>query len=170
MLQAHYRGTLDFSNDALLAAQKGLQRLQAAWKTFKGLKVSATATLSFDDLHTDCEAAMNNDLATAQVIASLFEWARRINLVNDSRETVDAAALEKAMGLFQTYYFDVLGLELEASADDSALDSAMQVLLELRAQAKADKNYALSDAIRDKLAASGFQIKDGKDGSSWSRS
>ena len=170
VLQAHYRGTLDFSNDALLAAQKGLQRLQTAWKTAKGLKVSASATLNFDDLHAECEAAMNNDLATAQVIASLFEWARRINLVNDARETIDAASLEKALALFQTYYFDVLGLELEAAGDDSALDSAMQVLLELRAQAKADKNYALSDAIRDKLAASGFQIKDGKDGSSWSRS
>jgi cysteinyl-tRNA synthetase len=170
VLQAHYRGTLDFSNDALLAAQKGLQRLQTAWKTMKGLKVSASASVEFDDLISDCEAAMNNDLATAQVIASLFEWARRINLINDARETIDAAGLEKASSLFQTYFFDVLGLELEASADDTALDSAMQVLLELRAQAKADKNYALSDAIRDKLAASGFQIKDGKDGSSWSRS
>ena len=100
----------------------------------------------------------------------MFEWARRINLVNDGRETIDAASLDRALSLFQTYYFDVLGLELEAAGDDSALDSAMQVLLELRAQAKADKNYALSDAIRDKLAASGFQIKDGKDGSSWSRS
>ncbi|MFZ9970699.1 MAG: cysteine--tRNA ligase [Bacteroidia bacterium] len=170
VLQAHYRSTLDFSNDALQAAQKGLQRMQAAWKTAQGLKASASSSLEMADLHQACAEAMRNDLATPQVIAHLFEWARRINLVNDGRETLDQAGLDQALELFRTYYFEVLGMQLEGSGDDQGLESAMQVLLDLRAQAKADKNYALSDSIRDRLAEAGFQIKDGKDGSSWSRS
>jgi cysteinyl-tRNA synthetase len=169
ILQAHYRGTLDFSNEALQAAEKGLQRLWNAAALVGKLNPSNQNQYSVAAIQDACTASMSEDMNTPQVIAQLFEAARITNLVNDGKLQLDADNLKNLQGLFQTWMENILGLIPETSGDDNALDSVMQMLLEMRAQAKNEKNYALSDAIRDRLTSLGFAIKDGKDGSSWSR-
>lgn len=168
ILQAHYRGTLDFSNEALQAAEKGLSRLWNAVETAKKLSPSDTAGYNVADIEAAIVSSMNDDLNTPQVIAQLFEAARVTNLVNDGKLQLDAAGIAALNGLFSIWLVGVLGLVPETAADHSALDGVMQMLLDMRAQAKADKNYALSDDIRNRLTGLGFTIKDGKDGSSWS--
>ena len=170
VLQAHYRGTLDFSNEALLAAQKGLNRMQTAFALVDKLKVSATATFDVDDILSSIEESLCDDINTPQVIAQLFELTRRINLVNDGKEEMDETVKSKILQIINDFAVGILGLQADnADGNNDALDEAMQILLELRATAKADKNWALSDQIRDRLVEKGFVIKDGKDGSSWSR-
>jgi cysteinyl-tRNA synthetase len=169
MLQAHYRGTLDFSNEALQAAEKGLQRLWNAAALSKGLKATDRNEYTAADIAEACYAAMNDDLNTPQVIAQLFEAARVCNLANDGKLALDQENIAALQQLFRTWMEDILGVKEEQAADSGALDAVMQVLLELRAQAKAEKNFALSDAIRDRLSAAGFSIKDGKEGSTWSK-
>jgi len=112
---------------------------------------------------------MNDDLNTPQVIAQLFEAARVANLCNDGKLALDAANIQALQQLFKTWMEDILGICTESAGDDQALDGVMQMLLDMRAKAKADKNYALSDEIRNRLSALGLVIRDGKDGSSWSR-
>lgn len=168
ILQAHYRGTLDFSNEALQAAEKGLHRLWNAAETAKNLPVSETTEYSIADIDLACRKSMNDDLNTPQVIAQLFEAARVSNSVADGKMKLDKANITALNSLFNIWLFQILGIQPEKEANDSALDGVMQMLLEMRAQAKADKNYALSDEIRNKLTALGFVIKDGKEGSSWS--
>ena len=168
ILQAHYRGTLDFSNEALQAAEKGLHRLWNAAETAKNLPVSETTEYSITDIDLACRKSMNDDLNTPQVIAQLFEAARVSNSVADGKMKLDKANITALNSLFNIWLFKILGIQPEKEANDSALDGVMQMLLEMRAQAKADKNYALSDEIRNKLTALGFVIKDGKEGSSWS--
>jgi cysteinyl-tRNA synthetase len=167
ILQAHYRGTLDFSNEALQASEKGLQRLWNAVELTKKLPVSETSEYNVSDIRHAISNCLNDDLNTPQVIAQLFEAARVANLVNDGKLTLDAQGIEALRQIFDTWMVNVLGMQQEAVADNDALDGVMQMLLNLRAKAKADKNYALSDEIRNQLAALGFTIKDGKDGSSW---
>ena len=169
ILQAHYRGTLDFSNEALQASEKGLQRLWKAAETASGLKAAAQNDYDVNGIVAACAAAMNDDLNTPQVIAQLFEAARVANLCNDGKLALDAANIEALQQLFKVWMEDILGIRTESAGDDQALDGVMQMLLDMRAKAKADKNYALSDEIRNRLSALGLVIRDGKDGSSWSR-
>lgn len=112
---------------------------------------------------------MNDDMNTPQVVAQLFEAARVTNLVNDGKLALDAHNISAMQGLFHTWLVAVLGVQEEQHGDSGALDAVMQVLLDLRAKAKSEKNFALSDAIRDQLSAAGFSIKDGKEGSTWSK-
>jgi cysteinyl-tRNA synthetase len=169
MLQAHYRGTLDFSNEALQAAEKGLNRLWNAVGLSAGLKASNHNEYEVSQIVDACYAAMNDDLNTPQVVAQLFEAARVTNLVNDGKLALDAHNISALQDLFHTWLVAVLGVQEEQHGDSGALDAVMQVLLDLRTKAKSEKNFALSDAIRDQLSAAGFSIKDGKEGSTWSK-
>ncbi|MFM1792254.1 MAG: hypothetical protein RLZZ252_608 [Bacteroidota bacterium] len=176
VLQAHYRGTLDFSNEALLASQKGWQRLQAAVSLLPSLKSTENPSneisddwLIAEDLEDHIFNSLNDDLNTPQVIAHLFEMSRRINLVNDGKSKITEDTKRHFIRLWQTVGLGILGLlpESTSAGADSSLSDAMEILLGLRSQAKADKNWALSDAIRDALKDKGFEIKDGKEGSTW---
>lgn len=167
VLQAHYRGTLDFSEEALIASEKGLNRLQTAVNLVGKLKISQTATLSFQDIENGIVEALNSDLNTPQAIAQLFELARRVNLINDGKETIDALNLEHLNKIISIYLRGILGIQEIVSGASNHLDSVLQVLIEMRAHAKSEKNFALSDLIRDKLKTSGIEIMDSKEGSSW---
>ena len=167
VLQAHYRGTLDFSEEALMASEKGLTRLQAANSLLSKLKISDTSSVKFDDILHEIESCLDHDINTPQAIAQLFEAARRVNLINDGRETISAEELAKVTSIFSIYFRGILGIADSVTNESSHLDSVLKVLIDLRLQAKMDKNFALSDAIRDKVKASGIEIMDSKDGSSW---
>lgn len=170
VLQAHYRGTLDFSNDALLAAQKGWQRMQTAFKLLNNLPtVNEGDTIEADDLLAAVVSSLNDDLNTPQVIASLFELARRINLVNDGKASMTESTKATMKTLVADYCQGVLGLVSEDAVEGNGLADAMDIILALRGQAKADKNWGLSDQIRDALKLKGFEIKDGKDGTTWNK-
>lgn len=168
ILMAHYRGTLDFSNEALKAAEKGLQRLWNAASVVKNLKAEAKSDFNISEIELAAFDALNDDLNTPQAIAQLFEAARIANLVNDGKAQLDENNLIILKRLFVEVLENILGIAPEQDNNHQALDGVMQMLLEMRAKAKIDKNYTLSDEIRDKLVGLGFAIKDGKDGSSWS--
>jgi cysteinyl-tRNA synthetase len=167
VLQAHYRGTLDFSEEALIASEKGLARLQTAVSLIDKLKISETSTVSFEDIEQGILDSLNSDLNTPQAIAQLFELARRVNLINDGKDTIDAKGFEHLNRIVSIYFRGILGIQELLSGSSNHLDSVLQVLIDLRAQAKADKNFALSDLIRDKLKTSGIEIMDSKEGSTW---
>lgn len=179
ILQAHYRSTLDFSNDALLASQKGLERLMDALRAFdritplaegesaKGEVVSAEWVA---DLRQRCYDAMDDDLNSPIVISYLFEACRTINSLADGKMSIAAETLAALREVFHIFCFDILGLTAEEggnAAREAAFSSAIDLLLEVRAKAKANKDWATSDQIRDQLAALGFAVKDTKDGATW---
>lgn len=168
MLQAHYRSTLDFSNEALQAAEKGLQRLLNAVKIIPQLKTSDITSLNINELKNNVYAALNDDFNTPVAIASLFEGVRLINLVNDGKEKITAKDKETLLKLYNQMVFEVLGLKEENNTDNAKLDGLMQLVLNQRVLAKARKDFATSDEIRDKLKLLGFEIKDGKDGTTYS--
>ena len=169
ILQAHYRSTVDFSNEALIASQKGLSRLTEAYDRLKKITPSATTSVETKDWATMCREAMNDDLNTPIVISHLFDAAKAINTVYDTKATISQTDLDSLKELFDTY-IDILGLQTEQSSSQY-LDSykkAVDLLLSLRLEAKQSKNWALSDRIRDKLASYGFVVKDTKEGFEWS--
>lgn len=168
VLQAHYRGTLDFSNEALQAAEKGLARLFNAYKLVDGLKTSATSTSDIQAVMNDAYAAMNEDLNTPITIAQLFEAARITNSVNDGKETITEADKTLLKQLFDTFLVDVLGLKEEEKGSDSLVDDLMQLIITLRKEARDKKDFATSDIIRDRLKEAGVQLKDGKEGTTFS--
>lgn len=167
ILQAHYRGTLDFSNEALQASEKGLQRLINASEQVLKLPISDSSEYGITDIFNACLQSMNDDINTPQVIAHLFEAARVCNSCADGKIKLDRSNVDALNNLFQTWLHGILGVQAEEKQQGTALDGVMQMLLTMRAEAKAAKNYGLSDEIRNKLTALGFTIKDGKDGSSW---
>jgi len=167
VLQAHYRGTLDFSEEALIASEKGLARLQAANSLLAKLKISETSSVKFDDILKEIENCLDHDINTPQAIAQLFEAARRVNLINDGKETINAEEFLKVTSIFIVYLRGILGIADSVKNESSYLDSILNVLIDLRLQAKMDKNFTLSDAIRDKVKALGIEIMDSKEGSSW---
>lgn len=171
MLQCHYASTLDFSNAAMQAAEKGLERLMAAMDTLQKLKPGTSDTAAIAALEQRCYAAMNDDLNTPVMIAELFEGVRMINSVHDGKATLTTASIEQLQRLFTTMVRDVLGLKYEANAttDDGTLDALVQEFIRMRAEAKARKDFAASDGIRDKLAAMGVVLKDTKEGTTWER-
>ena len=168
VLQAHYRSTLDFSNEALSAAEKGMKKLFEAQKNIDVLPTSDKSSVDFSALFDKCVEAMCDDFNTPMVIAHLFEITRLINLVADKKETVTEADKKALKENFAIVFNDILGMKNE-QADNSMhiVDSLMQVILSLRKEARANKDWAKSDMIRDELAKAGIVIKDGKDGASW---
>ncbi len=168
ILQAQYRGTLDFSNAALQASEKGLNRLLIADDTLKGLKANGETNFSIDAIESELESALNEDLNTPILIAGLFDLVSKINLLAVGQLNISEVDLQRLKSLYQTYVFDILGLQKEAEASSEKIDGVMSVLIDLRNQAKADKNYALSDAIRKKLSDVGIELKDGKEGTTYS--
>jgi len=167
MLQAHYRSTLDFSNSALQAAEKGYQRLMNATKLLPNLKTSTTSSFNFEALKTDVYAAMNDDFNTPVALAGLFEGARLINSINDGKDAITASDKETLQKLFNDFVFSVFGLKDDISAGSDKVDGLMNLVLELRKDVRARKDFAASDKIRDELAKIGIVVKDGKEGTSW---
>ena len=178
ILQAHYRSTVDFSNEALQAAEKGLARLMEGWKNLRrmagGQKVKGTPAVEaayVEQLRQHCYDAMNDDLASPLVISHLFDACRTINTVIDKKASITAEVAASLAEVFRTFAFDILGLKEDAAqgnkAREEAFSAVVDMLLQQRIQAKAEKNWALSDKIRDDLAALGFDVKDTKDGCTW---
>ena len=169
ILQAHYRSTLDFSNEALTAAEKGMKKLFEAQKKIDTLPVSNTSSVDFDAVFSKCIEAMCDDFNTPVAIAEMFEASRLINLVSDKKETLTQEDKERLKADFDTIFGDILGMKSEQT-DNSAnlINSLMDVILSLRSQARANKDWAKSDMIRDALAKAGITIKDGKEGATWS--
>ena len=171
MLQSHYASTLDFSNAAMQASEKGLERLMAAMSLLDGLKPGSSDGADIASLEERCYSAMNDDINTPVMIGELFEGVRIINSVNDGKLTLTAASIANLSALMRSMVFDVLGLKHEQVAlqDDRAMDGLVGEFIRMRAEAKARKDYAGSDAIRDRLAALGITLKDTKEGTTWSR-
>lgn len=170
ILQAHYRSTVDFSNEALQASEKGLARLMEAAANLEKLVPSATSTIDVKGVRAKCYEAMNDDLNSPIVISHLFDATRGINSVLSGQATISAEDLEELKSVFHLFMYDVLGLKEEAavaSANNEAYGKAIDMLLNLRMQAKANKDWATSDKIRNELTALGFEIKDTKDGFEW---
>ena len=171
ILQAHYRSTVDFGNEALQAAEKGLQRLMDAWNTLATVTASATTSCAeVTGLRSKCYDAMNDDMNTAQVISHLFDASRIINQLADKKATISAADLDELKEVFSIFAFDILGLKEEKgsnSAREEAYGKVVDMLLEQRQAAKAAKDWATSDKIRNELQALGFEVKDGKEGATW---
>lgn len=170
MLQAHYRSTLDFSNDALGAAERGFARLMNAMKLMDGLNTSQQSTSDIQKLKADVYAAMNDDFNTPIALSHLFEGVRIINSVNDGKEKLSASDKETLQKLMTAMVFDVLGLKEENAVNTDKIDGLMHMILDQRKDAKARKDFATSDLIRDKLKEIGFEIKDTKDGTSYTMS
>lgn len=170
MLQAHYSSTLDFSNEALQAAQKGYERLMAAKQKIGKLKVSVPESHLFQGLEERCYAALNDDLNSPILIAHLFEAVKLINQIADGKEAIGTQELENLNRVFNHFVGDVLGLEDEQDAGNThanASDALVTMLLELRQEAKARKDWASSDQIRNQLKNLGVVVKDTKDGFEW---
>ena len=170
ILQAHYRSTVDFSNDALQAAEKGLERLMDAVNVLEKIQPSATTSVQIDDLREKCYDAMDDDLNTPIVIAHLFDASRIINQLADGKATITADDLATLKETFHTFCFDILGLQEDHTANagrEEAFAGAVNLLLAERQEAKANKDWATSDRIRNELSALGFEIKDGKNGAEW---
>lgn len=170
ILQAHYRSTVDFSNEALQAAEKGLERLTEAVRNLARIQPADASTVDVSGLRAKCYEAMNDDLNSPIVIAHLFDGCRMINTLLDKKETISAGDLKELKDVFHLFMFDILGLKEERVSDagrEEAFGKVVDMLLEQRMIAKANKDWATSDRIRDELAALGFEIKDTKDGTTW---
>ena len=175
ILSAHYRGTVDFSNEALQAAQKGYERLVNAIEDLKRIQTAATSdenTKKFvAALRQKCYDAMNDDLMTPAVISNLFEACHIVNLLIDHKAQISEEDLKELSKTMRLFAFDILGLVNERGANNDAREAAygkvVDMVLDLRAKAKANKDWAVSDQIRDALAEAGFQVKDTKDGVTW---
>ena len=173
ILQAHYRSTVDFSNEALQAAKKGLDRLLQAIKELDRIEASKDGAVKMDfveELKQKCYDALNDDLNSPILISHLFDACRVINQIVDKKQTIVADALEALRTLFHTFAFDILGLTSEADGNaerEAAFGKAIDLLLDIRATAKANKDWATSDKVRNELAALGFEVKDTKDGATW---
>jgi cysteinyl-tRNA synthetase len=168
MLQAHYRSTLDFSNEALKAAEKGMNKLFEAYKLLDQIQESSSSVdiKKYNDL---CVDALNDDFNTPIALAHLFDLSRIINQVNDGKQSFAKEDIAIAKKLFETLLFSVFGLRDEKVKDDSHLiDYLMDTILDIRKQAKLNKDFATADKIREELEKLNIQIKDSKEGSNWS--
>ena len=175
ILSAHYRGTVDFSNEALEAAQKGYERLMNAFDDLDRVPVSSHCDAETDKFvktfRQRCYEAMNDDLQTPLVISYLFEACHLINTLLDHKAEICADCLKELGDAMKLFAFDLLGLKNEKGDNNVAREEAygkvVDMVLDLRAKAKADKDWTTSDKIRDALAAAGFEVKDTKDGVTW---
>lgn len=175
ILSAHYRGTVDFSNEALKAAQKGYERLMNGLQDVDRVVVAdhcdETTEKFVHELRQKCYDAMNDDLQTPLVISYLFEACHLINSLLDHKASICADCLKELSDTMKLFSYDLLGLKSERGDNNDAREKAfgkvVDMVLELRAKAKAEKDWATSDKIRDELAADGFEVKDTKDGVTW---
>ena len=170
ILQAHYRSTVDFSNEALQAAEKGLSRLMDAVHGLDKIVPSAASSVDVLILRAKCYEAMNDDLNSPIVIAHLFDAAKMVNNILAGNDTITADDLEHLKETFRLFCFDILGLKEEHTSDaarEEAFGHVVDMLLEERLKAKANKDWATSDRIRNELTALGFEIKDGKEKTEW---
>ena len=169
ILQAHYRGTVDFSNDALRGAEAALKRMLEGWKRLSELKASETSTVDVSGLRQRCYDALDDDFNTPMVIATLFDACRIINQVNDGNATATQADIDELRDVFKTFLGDILGITFDGEVQGGTeslkpFEEAVDLLLEIRKDAKQRKDWATSDQIRDRLSAIGFAVKDTKDG------
>ena len=173
ILQAHYRGTVDFSNEALQGAEKALERMCDGYRRLQDLKASDVSTLDgVADLEKRAYEALDDDFNTPVLIGVLFDAVRMINQVYDHTATATSDDIEALKKLFDTFLIEILGIVPDGASDAGAASlkpyqEAVDLLLQIRAEAKANKNWATSDLIRDRLAAIGFTVKDTKDGVEW---
>lgn len=170
ILQAHYRSTVDFSNHALQASEKALSRLLDAYNKLAKITPADKSTVSLENYKQNCYDALNDDLNSAVLISFLFELATIINSAHDGLEQLSVTDIATIKELFDTFLFDILGIKNEQATNNQgyeAFSKAMDLLLDLRNKAKANKDWATSDAIRDELTKAGFDIKDGKNGVEW---
>jgi cysteinyl-tRNA synthetase len=168
MLQAHYRSPLDFSNEALIASEKGMKKLLDAIQTMEKLEVSDKSTSDIKALRDNCYSAMDDDFNSPILISHLFEGVRIINSVKDKKENISKADLELLKSTMHTFIFDILGLKDEASTgDDGLVDGLMNTILTIRQNARQNKDWGTADLIRDNLGKLKITVKDTKDGSEW---
>ena len=169
-LQAHYRSVLDISNEAMVASEKGLFRLLEGVKLLENISPNNTTSFSVSDWLQSCYDAMNDDFNTPILIANLFEGIKYVNLINDGKETISSLDLELFSKAIHSFLFDVLGLKDETETENNSekLEGVVKMLINIRNEARANKDFAMSDQIRDQLIALGIQLKDGKDGTSFS--
>lgn len=173
ILQAHYRSTLDFSNAALEASEKGLERLIEGYVRLQKIKADEKTSFSIVPIEKLCQEAMNDDLNTPILISHLFEQVKLINTIHDGKATIDQNDLDTLKSVFKIFVEELLGLStntLQSNGDMTSYQQAIDLLLEIRQDAKKNKNWAMSDKIRAELTALGFQIKDTKDGFEWKKS
>ncbi len=169
ILQAHYRSTLDFSNEALQSAEKALNRLMDAYEKISKLsaKEGASENPTVGSLRKSCYDAMNDDMNTAIVIANLFEASTLINSAFDGKINLCESDIQELKSVFDVFLFDILGMMNRQKENSQAFEGAIELLLKMRAEAKSNKDWATSDKIRDELTRLGFEIKDGKNGTEW---
>ena len=167
LLQAHYRSTLDFSNEALKAAEKGFQRLMNGVKSLEELKPSPNSDYDVSAWKDKLYGQLNDDLSTPQVIATLFEAVKWINEIVSNRSKIDNDDLIILKTTFKTFVFEILGFVPEKSENNYTLDGVMDLVLEIRNTAKTDKDWETADKIRDRLKESGIEIMDDKNGSTY---
>ena len=173
ILQAHYRGTVDFSNEALKASEKALGRMLEGYRRLQELTPSEESTIDVSNIRRKCYEAMDDDMNTPIVIANLFDALRLVNQVKDGHAKATQADIDELKAVFDIFLVDILGVrtEMAGSGDNGEVlrpfEQAMDLLLEMRAKAKANKDWATSDLIRDRLAAIGFTAQDTKDGTEW---
>lgn len=169
-LQAHYRSVLDISNEAMLASEKGFDRLLEAVKTLSDLKVSSESSFNVSEWKQKCDEALLDDFNSPILIANMFEAVKFINSAKEGKATISASDLELLKETLNAFIFDVLGLQdsNNIQGNNDKLEGVVNMLIGMRNQARADKNFALSDQIRDELSALGIQLKDSKDGTSFS--
>ncbi len=170
ILQAHYRSTIDFSDEALIAAEKGMNRLLEAYARLQKLQAGKTTTVEVAGLRQRCTDAMADDLNSPIVISHLFDSSKAINTLADGKGTITEEDLTELKAVWKLFVEDILGLRAEGAADESndAYKKAIDMLLNMRLEAKQNKDWATSDKIRNELTALGFNIKDTKDGFEWS--
>lgn len=168
ILQAHYSSTIDFSNEALQAAEKGMNKLFAAYALIPKLQASDSSDENVNAVFTACREAMDDDFNTPIVLAHLFDAARLVNSVNDKQLRLTQEDIRMLKQIFDTFLFDILGMRYESASVSSGMeDKLMELVIALRTQAKANKDYATADAIRDMLGKIGILLKDTKEGVKW---
>lgn len=171
ILQAHYRSTLDFSNEALKASEKGLARLKQAMESIKKIQPSKKSTVDIAALQEKCYNAMNDDLNSPILIAHLFDGVKTINALIQGKESINKEDLKTLVKVYQVFVKDILGLEfeIEKSQDNTQNNEKelIEMLLEIRQNAKKQKDYATADKIRDELGNIGIALKDTKEGATW---
>jgi cysteinyl-tRNA synthetase len=171
ILQAHYRSTLDFSNEALQASEKGFARLMKSITMLPGLPTADKTTIDIGAWSSNCYQALNDDLNTPVLIAHLFDMSKQINLIADGRESITSEDIKILVQHFRQFAFDILGLieDTQFSPDNQLLPKVMEMILQVRQDAKKNKDFALSDHIRNELGKIGIVVKDRKEGADWER-
>ena len=171
ILQAHYRSTVDFSNEALQAAEKGLQKMMKAIDKIGSIKPSASSSVNIEEIRKNCYSAMDDDLNSPVLLAHLFDVVRIVNAASDGSEKLDEKDIQALKDIFGTFVFDVLGLknESESQADEKLTDELMNIIINLRKDARDKKDFGTSDKIRNELNKIGITLKDKKEGVEWER-